>query len=585
MKVNTLAAIIAGLFIAGCGGGGDDSTTVNGAATPGASDTSNSTGSGATGTANTATPAGSGGAATGNSTQTGTTTTTTGSTTTTTGTTPGSGNVTVNVNTTQYLNQTSQAVQTETQKSRTVAQKSSNPDVKNFAQKIINEFTILNQQITQVSQTNNITINNNITNQQQTQINNINSLSGTALDRTYLQGIIDACDELLTQSLQQARQGSDVQVRQTATANLLSLEQRRASAQELLIVIEPTAYLTDAYEDGLLEIQLGQLALQKATNSQVKQFAQRMIDDHTQMNTQISTLAKQKGASLPTASPAVAQEIVTALASRSGVDFDRAYMDRNVLTHAEDVSKTTVESQRGTDADIRALADQAVPTLQQHLQLAQSIDAGLQGTALYQLGQGLVAEFQYARLVQLLATDAQLKAFAQQVITQDQAAYTRFLPLAQQKNLVVPLSVPPGQVERLLQLTGLSQAELDAELQALLTQQLSQSLQTAQALQGTADADVNTFAKLRLQILQSLPASGATTPSTTTSTGAATTTTAASTTTTPAATTSTAATTTTAGGTTSTAGTTTSTTATGATTTTLPSGGTTTTTVATGGAG
>lgn len=402
-----------------------------------------------------------------------------------------------------YLGQTFQTGLSESQQSQVVAQKTTNPEVKVLAQQLTTEVNVFNQQITQVSQNNQVTINNTLTTEQQAQINNLNSLSGTELDQAYVAGLVDAWKNLLAATLVQARQGTDIQVRQTASANLLAIEQRLAAAQQVLIVLQPPAYLMDAYQDGLLEIQLGQLALQKASNAQVKQFAQRMIDDHTQINANVTTLAQQKKVTLPTDLSAEQKEIVNTISGFSGADFDKAYMDRNVLTHAEDVSKTTIESQRGSDADIMGLAAQTLPTLQAHLQSAQSIDGALQGSALYQLGQNVIAEIQIAQLAQVRATDNQVKTQAQQILTAGQQGYAQVVQLAQTRNAAVPLFIPSAQVSTVLQLAGKTAADFDQSVLNLLQQQASQSLQLLQSLQTGGDAALSNLVTALTPILQS----------------------------------------------------------------------------------
>jgi predicted outer membrane protein len=479
MKAKPLAAaVLAALTVAACGGGGDGNGSTA-STTPGSGAGTNGTASGSNITGGTGSLAGSDAT---------------------------------------YLALAYQTGQGMAQQSQVVSQKTGNGDVKILAQQLATEINVVNQQITQVSQTNQVTITNNLTSQQQSQINTINTLSGAALDQAYVKDVVDAWKSLLAATLAQARQGANIQIRQTASANVLVIEQRLGAAQKLLIVLQPTAYLADAYQDGLLEIRLGQLALQKGSDAQVKQFGQRMIDDHTQINASIAALAHQKNVTLPADLSAEQTEIVTLLSGFSGADFDKAYMDRNVLLHAVAVSKTTIESRQGSDLDIKALAAQGIPVLQTHLQMAQSLAAGLKGSALYQLGQNLITELQLAQLAQVRSTDSQVKIRAQQIVSASQASYAQLIQLARQLNATVPLSIPADQVPSVQQLTAGTPSDFDRAVLGLVNQFTSLSLQQVQALQAGVDTNVVAFAKSLLTALQSLVA-----PVTTGTTGTGTT--------------------------------------------------------------
>jgi predicted outer membrane protein len=470
MKAKNLAALFVALAVGACGGGGDSDGS-SASTTPGANSSGNSgsgsTGAGSNNSSGTASPAG---------------------------------------NDATYLPLAYQTAQGVAQQSQVVSQKTGNADVKVLAQQLSAEINVVNQQLTQVAQTNQVTITNNVTTQQQAQVNTLNTLSGAALDQAYLKDVVAAWKSLLAATRAQARQGANLQVRQTTSANLLTIEQRLASAQQLLIVLQPAEYLVDAYQDGLLEIRLGQLALQKASDARVTQFAQRMIDEHTQANAGIATLAGQKNAALPADLSPEQTEIVTQLSDFSGADFDKAYMDRNVLLHVAAVSKTAAESQQGSDADIKALAAQDLPLLQAHLQTAQSLAAGLQGSALYQLGQNLLTELQLAQFAQVRSTDGQVRVRAQQIVDATRAGYAQLIDLAQRQNAAVPLTIPAAQATAVQQLSAGTPSDFDRAVLGLINQFTSLSLQQVQALQSGVEANLAGFAGTLLTTLQSLAA-------------------------------------------------------------------------------
>jgi putative membrane protein len=129
-------------------------------------------------------------------------------------------------------------------------------------------------------------------------------------------------------------------------------------------------FLMDAAIGGLMEVELGHVAAQKGTSDAVKQFGQRMVDDHSKANSELMTLASSKGITLPTTLDEKHKERVTKLSSMSGAEFDRAYSKLMLSDHRKDVSEFEKESTKGTDADLKTFATNTLPTLKEHLQLA-----------------------------------------------------------------------------------------------------------------------------------------------------------------------------------------------------------------------
>ena len=140
-------------------------------------------------------------------------------------------------------------------------------------------------------------------------------------------------------------------------------------------------FWTEAAIDGMTEVAVGNLALQRAQNESVKQFAQRMVTDHTAANTELTQLAASKSVTLPTTIDAKHQAMVDKLSKLSGSDFDRAYMKMMVNDHEKAVKMFQDQSEKGTDADAKAFAAKTLPTLQSHLQMARTISATVGGSS------------------------------------------------------------------------------------------------------------------------------------------------------------------------------------------------------------
>lgn len=140
-------------------------------------------------------------------------------------------------------------------------------------------------------------------------------------------------------------------------------------------------FVMDAAMGGLLEVELGRVAAQKGMSDAVKQFGQRMVDDHSKANTELMTLASGKGITLPTALDEKHQKDVTKLSAMSGAEFDRAYSKMMLSDHNKDVSEFEKQSTKGTDADLKAFASKTLPTLQEHLQMAKTLPDNQRGNS------------------------------------------------------------------------------------------------------------------------------------------------------------------------------------------------------------
>ena len=127
---------------------------------------------------------------------------------------------------------------------------------------------------------------------------------------------------------------------------------------------------------GMAEVQLAQLAQQKSQDPAVKDFAQHMIDDHTPNNDQLMKLASQKGVTPPAELDTMHQSEMSKLQALDGKKFDRAYLKGQVRDHEAMLKTFQAESTNGKDTDLKAFADQTVPTIQKHITMAQAPKSG-----------------------------------------------------------------------------------------------------------------------------------------------------------------------------------------------------------------
>jgi len=131
-------------------------------------------------------------------------------------------------------------------------------------------------------------------------------------------------------------------------------------------------FATEAAHGGLAEVQMGQLALQKATSPQVKEFAQHMVTDHTQANQDLMQLGKSENLNLPKQLDPKHKGEMDRLSAMSGTAFDAAYMQHMVQDHKKTVADFQKQAQSGSDPALKSFAQKYLPIIQQHLQMAET---------------------------------------------------------------------------------------------------------------------------------------------------------------------------------------------------------------------
>ena len=130
-------------------------------------------------------------------------------------------------------------------------------------------------------------------------------------------------------------------------------------------------FMEKAAQGGMAEVQLGQLAQKNGSSSCAKQFGQKMASDHSKANDQAKSLAAQRGITLPASMNSKDQSLYRSLSSKTGSDFDKAYITATIKDHNQDIAEFRQEAISGSDPDIKAWAAKTLPTLEEHLRMAE----------------------------------------------------------------------------------------------------------------------------------------------------------------------------------------------------------------------
>ncbi len=128
-------------------------------------------------------------------------------------------------------------------------------------------------------------------------------------------------------------------------------------------------FVMQAAQTGMLEVQLGKLAVQRGSSAGVKQYGQQMVEEHTQKNQELMQLAMQKGVEVPTEMSSQNKALGDRLSGLSGTSFDTAYKQAMIDSHNQAIALFQAQSQQGQDPELKAWATKTLPNLQAHLQM------------------------------------------------------------------------------------------------------------------------------------------------------------------------------------------------------------------------
>jgi len=133
-------------------------------------------------------------------------------------------------------------------------------------------------------------------------------------------------------------------------------------------------FVHKALQGGSAEVELGQLAAQKAQSDDVKQFARKMVEDHSQLADQVmKPLAKQLGVAEPNGLSKKDKTLKASLEKLSGAEFDQAYIKAMLKDHKEDLKDFKEEASMSQDPSVKKAAEQGETVISQHLQMIEQI--------------------------------------------------------------------------------------------------------------------------------------------------------------------------------------------------------------------
>lgn len=145
----------------------------------------------------------------------------------------------------------------------------------------------------------------------------------------------------------------------------------------LEVTKQDSKFMMQAAQSDMAEILMGNMALQKSQNEEVRKFAQMMVDDHTKTSAEMKTLAASKNVTLPADMDAKQKAMSDKLSALTGDKFDMEYMKGQVKAHEAAVKLFQTESVKGTDPDVKGFATTTLPALETHLNMARTMSGSM----------------------------------------------------------------------------------------------------------------------------------------------------------------------------------------------------------------
>jgi putative membrane protein len=172
--------------------------------------------------------------------------------------------------------------------------------------------------------------------------------------------------------------GNNETTESTATTDSVSsstMDTSNNNAGSAMVDEKVMDFAKDASTGGMMEVELGNLAQQKAKSQKVKDFGKMMVDDHTKLNNEFKDIASKKSIDLPATVTDDQRKEIDDLSKKSGADFDKAYVNMMVDDHKKDIAAFKKAEGDVSDNDVKNFITNSLPTLQKHLDAIEAIKA------------------------------------------------------------------------------------------------------------------------------------------------------------------------------------------------------------------
>jgi len=167
------------------------------------------------------------------------------------------------------------------------------------------------------------------------------------------------------------------QAAQTATDNTQDAVGAAVGATSAATLgsVDTGAFVSNASQSDMYEIQAAQIAQTRSKNAEVKAFAKMMVTEHTAMMNQMKPLVMAAGQTPAAKLDERRQGFLDNLKTATDANFDKTYVDQQVAAHDEALTLMSGYADKGSDAGLKGGAAKAVPMIRTHLEHAKALQA------------------------------------------------------------------------------------------------------------------------------------------------------------------------------------------------------------------
>lgn len=177
--------------------------------------------------------------------------------------------------------------------------------------------------------------------------------------------IVWGCNNEATDSVEQADSANKAKMESNQQPSLIATDEASAN------------FLVDAANGGMAEVQLGEVAIRKASDSRVKAYGTMMVQDHSMANDKVKNFASQRNVTLPDTTSNEKKKDMDNVMEKTGADFDKAFIKRMVNDHESTIKLFEKASEKVSDPEIKTFVDNTLPKLKMHLDSAKAIQKSL----------------------------------------------------------------------------------------------------------------------------------------------------------------------------------------------------------------